>query len=43
MDTRSSKKRKLADTDLAPSQMLNVNPTKRSKEFGITQMLKYLE
>jgi transposase len=23
--------------------MLNANPTKRSKEFGITQMLKYLE
>ena len=43
IDTRSSKKRKLVDTDLEPSQKLNTNPLKRSKEFGVEQMLRFLE
>lgn len=42
IDTRSSKKRKLDETDLVPSQLLNTNPTKR-KEYSVGQLIAYLE
>ena len=40
--TRSSKKRKLADADLVPTQQMNQNPTKR-RETNLGLVIDFLE
>jgi hypothetical protein len=42
VDTRASRKRKLADTDLVPSELMNTNPTKR-RETTVGHMIEFLE
>jgi len=41
-DTRASRKRKLADTDLVPSELMNTNPIKR-RETTVGHMIEFLE
>ena len=42
MSTRTSRKRKLADTDLVPAEQLNQNPTKR-RETTVGLVIDFLE
>ena len=42
MSTRTSRKRKLADTDLVPAEQMNQNPTKR-RETTVGMVIDFLE